>query len=169
VAIDGKAASRSFDLRKGRSPLHLVSAYATEGGLVLVLAQRAAGGKGGELAVLPALPDGLDLAGRLASLDALACQPGVAGRITGRGGDYLLALKGNREKAHAEAEAWFAADAFALGAPPRPCFDAFDDGQGRLARRRVFACADPAPFAALADWPRWWRSRPSAAFPAAAR
>jgi hypothetical protein len=50
-------------------------------------------------------------------------------------------------------KAWFAANAFALGAPLRPCFDAFDDGHGRLVRRRVFACADLAPFAALADWP----------------
>src|SRR3954468_12125220 len=40
VAIDGKTVRRSFDIRNGRSPLHLVSAYATEHGLVL--AQRAA-------------------------------------------------------------------------------------------------------------------------------
>ena len=151
VAIDGKTVRRSFDRRKGRSPLHLVSAYATEGGIVL--AQRATESKGGELAVLPELLDGLDLEGCLVSLDALACQPGIAERITGRGGDYLLALKGNRKKAHAEVKAWFAANAFALGGPLRPCFDAFDDGHGRLVRRRVFACADLAPFAALADWP----------------
>jgi predicted transposase YbfD/YdcC len=128
-----------------------VSAYATEGGIVL--AQRATESKGGELAVLPGLLDGLDLEGCLVSLDALACQPGIAERITARGGDYLLALKGNRKKAHAEVKAWFAANAFALGGPLRPCFDAFDDGHGRLVRRRVFACADLAPFAALADWP----------------
>jgi predicted transposase YbfD/YdcC len=151
VAVDGKTVRRSFDLRKGRSPLHLVSAYATEGGIVL--AQRATETKGGELAVLPELLDGLDLAGCLVSLDALACLPGIAERVVGRGGDYLLALKGNRGKAHAEVKAWFAANAFALGAPLRPCFDAFDDGHGRLVRRRVFACADLAPFATLADWP----------------
>ena len=151
VAVDGKTARRSFDLRKGRSPLHLVSAYATEGGIVL--AQRAAETKGGELAVLPELLDGLDLEGCLVSLDALACQPGIAERVVGRGGDYLLALKGNRGKAHAEVKAWFAANAFALGAPLRPCFDAFDDGHGRLVRRRVFACTDLTPFATLADWP----------------
>src|SRR3954462_1020803 len=151
VAIDGKTVRRSFDREKGRSPLHLVSAYATEGGIVL--AQRATETKGGELAVLPDLLDGLDLAGCLVSLDALACQPGIAERVVGRGGDYLLALKGNRRKAHAEVKAWFATNAFALGAPLRPCFDAFDDGHGRLVRRRVFACADLAPFAALADWP----------------
>src|ERR687884_348273 len=51
LAIDGKTVRRSFDRKHGRSPLHLVSAYATEDGIVL--AQRAAEGKGGELAVLP--------------------------------------------------------------------------------------------------------------------
>ena len=151
VAIDGKAVRRSFDLRKGRSPLHLVSAYATEHGLVL--AQRATETKGGELAVLPDLLDGLDLAGCLVSLDALACQPGIAERVTGRGGDYLLALKGNRKKAHAEVKAWFAANAFALGGSLRPCFDAFDESHGRLVRRRVFACPDAGVFTTLEDWP----------------
>src|SRR3954452_15338923 len=151
VAIDGKTVRGSFDLRKGRSPLHLVSAYATEGGIVL--AQRATETKGGELAVLPGLLDGLDLEGCLVSLDALACQPGIAERVAGRGGDYLLALKGNRKRAHAEVKAWFAANAFALGASLRPCFDAFDDGHGRLVRRRVFACTDLAPFTTLQDWP----------------
>src|SRR4051794_40979568 len=151
VAIGGKTVRRSFDRKRGRSPLHLVSAYATEGGIVL--AQRAAEGKGGELAVLPDLLDGLDLHGCLVSLDALACHPAIAGHIAGRGGDYLLALKGNRRKAHAEVKAWFAANAFALGASLRPFFDAFDDGHGRLVRRRVFACPDLDAFTTLKDWP----------------
>ena len=51
VAIDGKTLRRSFDRRSGRSPLHLVSACATGQGLVL--ARRAAEGKGGELAPCP--------------------------------------------------------------------------------------------------------------------
>ena len=151
VAIDGKTVRRSFDRNHGRSPLHLVSAYATEHGLVL--AQRATASKGGELAVLPELLDGLDLQGCLVSLDALACRPEIAERIVDRGGDYLLALKGNQRKAHAEVKAWFAANAFALGAPLRPCFDAFDESHGRLVRRRVFACPDVSAFATLAAWP----------------
>jgi predicted transposase YbfD/YdcC len=48
---------------------------------------------------------------------------------------------------------WFAANALALGASLRPCFDAFDDGHGRLVRRRVFACPDIGVFATLKDWP----------------
>jgi len=151
IAIDGKTVRGSFDRKHGRSPLHLVSAYATEHGLVL--AQRAAEEKKGELTVLPELLDGLDLRGCLVSLDALACRPEIAERIVGRGGDYLITLKGNQRKVHAEVRDWFAANAFALGAPPRPCFDAFDDGHGRLVRRRVFACSDVDAFAALKDWP----------------
>jgi predicted transposase YbfD/YdcC len=151
VAIDGKTVRRSFDRKQGRSPLHLVSAYATEHGLVL--AQHATEAKRGELSVLPDLLDGLDLRGCLVSLDALACQPAIAGQIGSRGGDYLLALKGNPKRAHAEVKAWFATNAFARGTPLRPCFDAFDDSHGRLVRRRVFACPDVGAFATLADWP----------------
>jgi predicted transposase YbfD/YdcC len=117
------------------------------------LAQRAAEEKRGELTVLPDLLDGLDLRGCLVSLDALACQPEIAGRIVDRCGAYLLALKGNRKKAHAEVRDWFAANAFALGGSLRPVFDAFDDGHGRLVRRRVFACPDAGTFGTLKDWP----------------
>jgi predicted transposase YbfD/YdcC len=151
IAIDGETVRRSFDRKHGRSPLHLVSAYATEHGLVL--AQRATESKGGELAVLPELLDGLDLRGCLVSLDALACRLGIAERIVGRGGDYLITLKGNQRKVHAEVRDWFAANAFAPGAPLRPCFDAFDGGHGRLVRRRVLACPDVRAFATLEDWP----------------
>ena len=77
----------------------------------------------------------------------------LARLILEHGADYLLALKGNRKRAHAEVKAWFAANAFALGASLRPCFDAFDESHGRLVRRRVFACADLAPFTTLQDWP----------------
>ena len=118
-----------------------------------MLAQRATEAKGGELAVLPELLDGLDLKGCLVSLDALACQPPVAGQIVSRGGDYLITLKGNQKEAHAEVKSWFAAHAFALGAPLCPCLDAFDKSHGRLVRRRVFACPDVSVFTTLPDWP----------------
>src|SRR4051812_19119879 len=75
IAIDGKTVRGSFDRRNGRSPLHLVSAFAVEHGLVL--AQRAAEEKKGELSVLPDLLDGLDLRGCLVSLDA----PRLPGRL----------------------------------------------------------------------------------------
>src|SRR3954452_16227188 len=152
IAIDGKTVRRSFDRQNGRSPLHLGSAFAVEHGLVL--AQRAVGTKRGELTALPDLLDGLDLRGCLVSLDALACRPEVAAQIIGRGGDCLLTLKGNQTKAHAEVRRWFEANAFSPGGSPRPCFDAFEDGHGRLVRRRVFACTELEPLAAARRWPR---------------
>jgi predicted transposase YbfD/YdcC len=87
------------------------------------------------------------------SLDALACRPEIAERVVGRGGDYLLTLKGNQRKAHAEVKAWFAANAFAPGAPLRPFLGTFDDGHGRLVRRQVFACPAVGAFGTLAGWP----------------
>ena len=151
IAIDGKSVRRSFDRRNGHSPLPLVSAFAAEHGLVL--AQRATDAQRGELTVLPSLLDGLDLRGCLVSLDALACRPEIAEQITGRGGDYLLAIKGNQTKAHAAVQRWFEANAFGLDATLRPCFDAFDDGHGRLVRRRIFACPELEPLAAVQRWP----------------
>ena len=103
--------------------------------------------------MLPDLLDGLDLRACLVSLDALACRPAIAEQITARGGDYLLALKGNQKKAHAEVKRWFEANAFSLGGSLRPCFDAFDESHGRLVRRRVFACTELEPLAALQRWP----------------
>src|SRR3954465_4900267 len=136
IAIDGKTVRGSFDRRNDHSPLHLVSAFAVEHGLVL--AQRATDAKRGELSVLPSLLDGLELRGCLVSLDALACRPEVAAQIADRGGDYLLALKGNQNKAHAEVKRWFEPNAFALGGPLQPCCDAFEDGHGRRGPCREF-------------------------------
>src|SRR4051812_19119878 len=82
-------------------------------------------------------------------------QPGcteIAGQITDRGGDYLLALKGNQTKAHAEVRRWFEANAFSLGGSLRPCCDAFEDGHGRRGRRRVFACTELEPLATVQRW-----------------
>jgi DDE family transposase len=149
IAVDGKAVRHSFDRKRGRSPLHLVSAYATARGLVL--AQRAVDDKGGEVAVLPALLDGLHPDGCLISLDALSCRREVAQHIRARGADYLVTLKANQGGAYDEVQAWFAEHAFDRGADLRPCFDAFDDTHGRLVRRRVFVCPDASCFATLRD------------------
>ena len=154
IAVDGKTLRRSFDRRRGRTPLHLVSAFATRSGLVL--AQRRVADKGGEPAVLPDLLTGLDLRGALVSLDAASCHPTTAEAITGRGADYLIALKGNRRGVQAAVRGWFDARAFTVGGGLWPCSDTWDDRHGRLVRRRVFvADATELPGAAdlMAAWP----------------
>jgi predicted transposase YbfD/YdcC len=54
---------------------------------------------------------------------------------------------------HAEVKRWFEANALSLGGSLRPCSDTFDDGHGRLVRRRVFACTELEPLAAAQCWP----------------
>jgi predicted transposase YbfD/YdcC len=94
IAIDGKSLRGSGK----RNPVHMVSAFATEAGLVL--AQREVPGKGSELAAIPHLLEALELRGAIVSLDALGCQRELAGQIRARGADYLLAVKGNQPGLH---------------------------------------------------------------------
>lgn len=91
IAVDGKTMRRSFDRRKGMSPLHVVSAFATQSGLTL--AQRVVAEKRGEAEVLLPLLEGLDLTNALISLDALYARKSLAGNIVDQGADYLMALK----------------------------------------------------------------------------
>jgi len=99
IAVDGKTMRRSFDRRRGTSPLHVVSAFATQSGLTL--AQRVVAEKSGEAEVLLPMLRGLDLAGALISLDALYARKAFASSIVDQGADYLIALKKNNKTDHA--------------------------------------------------------------------
>ena len=157
VAIDGKTLRRSFDHGREQSPLHLVSAWASEQGLVL--GQRCVDGKSNEITVIPALLDQLALqnsivtADSIVTLDAMGCQTAIAERILARGGDYLLTLKGNHPLAHTAVVEHFDQHCFGRDASARADCDAFDDTHGRLVRRRVFASTDAAALEALSGWP----------------
>jgi hypothetical protein len=55
VAIDGKALHRSFDKGSAKRAIHMVSAWATENGMVL--SQRKVDVKSNEITAIPALLD----------------------------------------------------------------------------------------------------------------
>ena len=151
VAIDGKTVRRSFDHGREQSALHVVSAWASEQGLVL--GQRCVDGKSNEITAVPELLDQLALENSIVTLDAMGCQTAIAEKILTRGGDYLLTLKGNHPLAHAAVVKHFDQRCFRVGAPHRADCDAFDDTHGRLVRRRVFASTDAAALDALSGWP----------------
>ena len=83
VAVDGKAVRASA---KGTFSgcLHLVSAWAAEGRVILGQVSVADGSH--EIAALPELLRVLDLNGALVTLDAAGCQKAVAAQIRGQGG-----------------------------------------------------------------------------------
>src|SRR5919107_6427497 len=151
VAIDGKTLRRSFDHGREQSPLHLVSAWASEQGLVL--GQRCVDGKSNEITAVPALLDQLALQNSIVTLDAMGCQTAIAEKILARGGDYLLTLKGNHPLAHTAVVEHFDQPCFGRDASARADCDAFGDTHGRLVRRRVFASTEAAALEALSGWP----------------
>lgn len=126
VAIDGKTSRRSHDKKRGKGPLHLVSAYATNSRLLL--AQEAVDEKENEIVVIPKLIDQLELDGALVSIDAIACNPAIAEAIVAAGADYLLSVKDNQPTLRAEAESYFAS------APERELdvAQSLDKAHGRL-------------------------------------
>jgi predicted transposase YbfD/YdcC len=94
LAIDGKTLRGSVD--GDEPPVHMVSAFATD--LGLVLGQEKVAGKSNEITAIPVLLDALYLKGFLVSIDAMGCQKNIAAKIVAKGGDYLLAVKGNQPK-----------------------------------------------------------------------
>lgn len=100
IAIDGKTARGSKDPALGRSPLHLVNAWASD--RELVLGQVACHRKSNEITAIPALLELLDVTDSIVTIDAMGTQKAIAQQIIDQGGDYILALKGNHAILHAE-------------------------------------------------------------------
>jgi predicted transposase YbfD/YdcC len=94
VAIDGKARRRSFDKGTAKRAIHMVSAWATENGVVV--GQRKVDAKSNEITAIPAFLALLALQGCIVTIDAMGCQRAIAQQIVEQGADYVLALKGNQ-------------------------------------------------------------------------
>lgn len=136
VAIDGKTLRRSFDRRRGKSPLHVVSAWVTE--LGLSLGQIAVEEKSNEITAIPELIKVIDISGTTVTIDAMGCQKTIASDIIDKNANYILAVKDNHPTLHAEIK-----DAF-VEVPGEVCYNQVEDehvtenkGHGRHERRRV--------------------------------
>ncbi len=140
VALDGKTSRRTHDRPAGQAALHLVSAFATRERLML--GQEAVQAKSNEIEAIPVLLGKLaeagSLQGALVSIDAIGCNPKIAGEIRGYGADYLLAVKANQTQLQGEIERFF------KDAPPDSLdvFADLDKGHGRIEDRRVFVSRD---------------------------
>ena len=160
VAIDGKTLRRSFDAAAGRSPLAVVTAFASATQTVIGQHSFRAAEGDSEIVAARALLACLDLTGHLVTADALHCQNETARLILDRGGDYLLRLKGNRPALHEMVRAYFADPAVLAGLGGVATADA---DHGRIEQRRAWvshdldwlsgprrACAEPVPPPGLA-------------------
>ena len=146
IAIDGKTLRRSFDHKREQSPLRVVSAWASEQGLVL--GQRSVDDKSNEITAVPELLDQLALENSIVTLDAMGCQTAIAERILARGGDCLLTLKGNHPLARAttrwRTQPWSSTSTSIASAVARPAAPTATPSTTRMAAWSGAGCS-PAP------------------------
>ena len=120
VAIDGKSV-RGANNSNGNSngngngngngnsaahPLHIVSAWASEQGLLLGQVRTAE--KSNEITAIPELLRLLSIEGCIVTIDAMGCHKSITQAITERQADYVLSLKGNHRHLHLGTARWFA-------------------------------------------------------------
>ncbi len=131
IAIDGKTLRGSYDKRRRRGAIHVISAFSAMSGVVL--GQLKTADKSNEITAMPQLIDLLDLKGKIVTTDAMGCQKDIAEKIRRREGDYLLAVKGNQGRLYRAIE-----EAFPVKRINDPTLESFvteDKGHGRQETR----------------------------------
>ena len=143
LAVDGKSV-RGSGTATG-SPIHMVSAFATE--LGLVLGQEKVTGKSNEITAIPELLASLYLKGHLVTIDAMGCQRAIAAQIVEQEGDYLLAVKGNQPTLYAAIQA-----AFVDQSSAHPPHTKVEKSHGRAVGQLAWV-APAKDVVNLTDWP----------------
>jgi predicted transposase YbfD/YdcC len=105
VAIDGKTSRRTGSRSAGLGPLHLVSAWSVEHGVVL--GQVATDQKSNEITAIPKVLDLINITGCIVTIDALGCQHKIVEKILARGGQYVLAVKENQPELEQDIREYF--------------------------------------------------------------
>jgi predicted transposase YbfD/YdcC len=108
VSIDGKVSRGTKD--KTRKPLHTVSAFSYEYGLVL--GQLACGEKSNEITAIPMLLDMLAVKGCIVTIDAMGTQTDIAEKIIDKEADYCLSLKKNNRELYEEVKLYAESELF---------------------------------------------------------
>lgn len=152
IAIDGKSMRGSGSAARGQRALHVVSAYASEVGLVL--GQQRCDEKSNEITAIEALLPNLKLAGCIVTIGAMGCQTAIAAQVIERQGDYLLNAKDNQPKLAEAIEEYIAIGeqhAWNNLAPSQ--FESLDKGHGRVETRRCVALAVLDYLPEITRWP----------------
>ncbi len=154
IAVDGKTARGSKDSFGGQDAIHLVSAWASETGILL--GQRQIDEKSNEITAVPELLKLLFIKGCIVTVDALNCQKDIARTVIEREADYVFALKANHPQLHQDVIDWFD---WARQRDFRDVKHSFhqtvNKGHGRLEIRRCWAIHDPLALESLGYYEGW--------------
>jgi predicted transposase YbfD/YdcC len=94
IIIDGKTI-RGAKAGSKKSPIHMISAWASSNNLVL--GQLKVNEKSNEITAIPELLDATLIQDCIITVDAMGCQLEIAKKVIKEGGDYILAVKGNKK------------------------------------------------------------------------
>lgn len=153
IAIDGKALRGTWEKDNPDAQLILVSAWATDKGLLL--GQVKTDVKSNEITAIPRLLDIICIRDCLISIDAAGCQTKIARQIVDQGGDYLFSLKGNQGKLRKDVEFFFE-DALANDwsyCDFESC-ESVEKGHGRIDTRTVYLVRDMSGCIDETLWPK---------------
>jgi predicted transposase YbfD/YdcC len=148
IAIDGKTLRRSFKRAGDNAFVHMVSAWSTANRVVL--GQVKTDDKSNEITAIPELLDFVDVKGALVSIDAAGTQIAIADKIVDKGGDYLLAVKGNQPTLHDSVVEHFAAADDTVGV--FGTYKTEEHAHGRDELRRAWVSYDVGPIASAERW-----------------
>jgi len=151
IAIDGKQSRRSHDRATGKSPIHMVSAWASEN--QMVLGQVKVDEKSNEITAIPELLRMLEIAGCIVTIDAMGCQTEIAEKIREKEADYVLAVKGNQGNLYADLVGyfdWALEDKFKQTS--YTTYESIDGDHGRIEVRRYYATSDIAWLRKKDEW-----------------
>src|SRR5713101_7025379 len=152
VAIDGKTLRRSFDKGTAKRAIHMVSAWATENGVVL--GQRKVDDKSNEITAIPELLELLAIKGCIVTIDAMGCQRAIAQQIVEGKADYVLALKDNQPTLHQAVEHFLAVGPEADAQRTRcDYYDQHEHGHGREESRCYWITDELTALEAGQHWP----------------
>jgi len=146
VAIDGKTLACSGESTTGKEALHLVSAWATQHGVVL--GQVATANHSNEITAIPVLLRLLDVRGATVTMDAMGCQKALAEQVRAQGADYVLAVKANQRNLEEAVQSQLGQGHSNV---PRSKLQTREKNHGRTEQRTYTAMA--APTVVRRHWP----------------
>ena len=138
-SIDGKTMRGSKGTDK--KPIHIVSAWANKARAVF--GQLATDEKSNEITAVPELLELLDIEGTIITADAMSCQRKIVKKISGKGADYVINLKGNQSALHDAVREHF--DTVMKNPElfqPLSILETVDNGHGRIEKRTYYLCTD---------------------------
>lgn len=144
IAIDGKSIRGSANSE--HRAVHVVSAWVVEN--QITLGQLATDEKSNEITAVPELLDMIDISGAIITADAMSCQKKIVEKITGKGADYVIALKANQGTFLEDAALFFSTEAEHTQRLEMP----IEKGHGRIEQRSYYLATNIGWLPQLKDW-----------------